>query len=143
MNNKAYLSFLSQSSNVSLARMAVTTFASELGFTLSELEEIKVAISEAVTNSIIHGYPENQGIVDIEMELEDNSLHVIISDYGQGIDDIEEVKKPAYSTKDEHMGLGLAFIDSFMDQTVIDSQPGEGTVIKMMKTPETMKKAVD
>ncbi|MFW5786708.1 MAG: anti-sigma F factor [Halanaerobiales bacterium] len=142
MYNKAFLSISSDSKNVGLARLAAATFASNLEFTLSELEEIKVAVSEAVTNCIIHGYPENNGKIDIEMIIKDHKLIIIIKDYGIGIEDIEAVLQPSYSTKKEHMGLGLAFIDSFMDDFSLTSKEESGTKIKMTKVPESKQKVV-
>jgi stage II sporulation protein AB (anti-sigma F factor) len=111
---------MSKSSNVGLARLAVATFASELDFTLNELEEIKVAVSEAVTNSIIHGYPDKIGKIDIKAVLQ-----------------------PSYSTKQEHMGLGLAFIDSFVDQFELESSCGQGTDVTMNKKPVSLQKVAE
>lgn len=143
MRNQAFLTIMSKSSNVGLARLAVATFASEMDFTLNELEEIKVAISEAVTNSVIHGYPEKVGKIDIKMTINKDELEIKITDYGIGINDIEAVLQPSYSTKKEHMGLGLAFIDSFMDQFEIDSDYGKGTQIIMTKKPVAVQKVAD
>ncbi len=139
LRNKAFLSILSKSENVGLARIAVATFSSNLDFTLSEIEEIKVAISEAVTNCIIHGYPENDGKIDISMQIdEEDTLIVEIIDYGIGISDVDAVLQPSYSTKENHMGLGLAFIDSFMDDFKLDSSIDQGTIIIMKKRPEAI-----
>ena len=138
MRNKAFLSIISKSENVGLARIAVATFSSNLDFTLSEIEEIKVAVSEAVTNSIIHGYPEEDGKVDISMEIENETLILEIVDYGIGISDVDSVLQPSYSTKENHMGLGLAFIDSFMDDFDLDSSIDDGTIIVMKKSPESV-----
>lgn len=140
MDNFAHLTMLSKSNNVGLARLSVAAFASELDFTLNELEEIKVAISEAVTNCVIHAYPLEVGLIDIELKIEENSLHIIVKDKGVGIENIEAVLQPTYSTKDEHMGLGLAFIDSFMDKLEISSEINNGTELKMIKIPEKVKK---
>lgn len=139
MDNNAHISMLSKSNNVGLARLAVATFASELDFTLNELEEIKVAISEAVTNCIIHAYPLNEGIIEIDLCVENNKLIIVIQDKGVGIEDVEAVLQPAFSTKDDHMGLGLAFIDSFMDEFVLNSKLNKGTKLKMIKIPEKIK----
>lgn len=139
MTNEARLTLMSRSKNIGLARITVATFASELDFTLNELEEIKVAVSEAVTNCVIHAYPRQEGIIEMEMIIEDNKLILIVSDQGTGIDDIETVLQPAYSSKDEHMGLGFAFIESFMDDFELDSRPGKGTRVRMVKTPERIK----
>ena len=139
LHNKAHLSLLSKSKNVGLARLTVATFASELEFTLNEIEEIKVAVSEAVTNSIIHGYPDKEDKIDIKMEIEDKKIKIVVTDYGVGIPDIDAVLQPSYSTKEQHMGLGLAFIDSFMDDFNLESEVNGGTVVTMLKVPERYK----
>lgn len=143
MNNRASLIITSKSSNVGLARITVATFASELDFTLSEIEEIKVAVSEAVTNSIIHGYPREEGKIEVEMKIREDKLFISVKDYGVGIKDVEAVLQPSYSTKEEHMGLGLAFIDSFMDEFEIESEINKGTIVNMVKIPERHKNAVE
>jgi stage II sporulation protein AB (anti-sigma F factor) len=143
LHNEVFLNILSKSENVGLVRIAAATFASGLEFTLSELEEIKVAVSEAVTNSIIHGYPHEEGKIDIEMLINNDSLTIKVIDYGIGIEDLEAVLQPSYSTKEEHMGLGLAFINSFMDNFTIESEVDKGTIVVMKKVPEQLKNAVD
>ncbi|MFW5985989.1 MAG: anti-sigma F factor [Halanaerobiales bacterium] len=142
MNNRAHLTMQGKSCNVGLARLTVTTFASELEFTLTELEEIKVAVSEAVTNCIIHAYPLEEGVIDIDLEISENRLIIVISDSGVGIEDIDAVLQPSYSTKEEHMGLGLAFIDSFMDDFILESKPDQGTTVRMVKIPEKSRNTV-
>ncbi|MFW6022709.1 MAG: anti-sigma F factor [Halanaerobiaceae bacterium] len=139
MNNHAHIKIAGKSSNVGLARLAAATFASDLDFTLNELEEIKVAISEAVTNCIIHAYPLEEGVIDIDMSIDKNKLIIVIIDKGVGIKDIDAVLEPSYSTKEDHMGLGLAFIDSFMDEFELISDVDRGTTIKMVKIPEKLK----
>lgn len=139
MYNYAHITILSKSNNVGLARLSVAAFASELDFTLNEIEEIKVAVSEAVTNCIIHAYPFEEGKISIDLTIKDNELIVVIDDEGVGIEDIDAVLQPSYSTKDDHMGLGLAFIDSFMDDFILESSIDEGTSLKMIKIPEKFK----
>ncbi|MFW6380986.1 MAG: anti-sigma F factor [Bacillota bacterium] len=141
--NRAHLTITSNSKNVALARLTVATFASELDYTLGELEEIKVAVSEAVTNSIIHGYPRTEGDIDIKMIIDEQQLTVIITDYGVGIPDVQAVLEPSFSTKNEHMGLGFSFIDSFMDDFDVESDLNTGTVVTMSKVPERLKKVVE
>ena len=140
MANQASLTLLSKSKNIALARLTVASFASELEFNLNELEEIKVAVSEAVTNSIIHGYRGKEKEIEINMGTENNELEIEVIDHGVGIADIEAVLQPAFSTKEEHMGLGLAFIDSFMDSFEIHSELEQGTVVSMKKIPACCKK---
>lgn len=142
MHNKAHLTIQGKSCNVGLARLTVSIFASELEFTLNELEEIKVAVSEAVTNCIIHAYPLEEGIIDIDLEIEQDKLIIVISDTGVGIKDVNAVLQPSYTTKEDHMGLGLAFIDSFMDDFNLESKVNEGTTIRMVKSPEKERKAI-
>ncbi len=143
MQNQAHLTILGKSSNVGLARITVATFASELDFTLNELEEIKVAVSEAVTNCIIHAYPFDEGIIEIDLTIEEKKLIIVVSDNGVGIEDIKAVLQPSYSTKEDHMGLGLAFIDSFMDNFRIESKVNEGTKVTMVKVPQQCKNKVN
>ncbi|WP_027340019.1 anti-sigma F factor [Halonatronum saccharophilum] len=134
MENKARLIVDSISENIGLCRVTVASFAAQLDFTLSELEELKVAISEAVSNSIIHGYKEESGKIEIEMGIFDGKLQIIVEDRGCGIEDIEEACQPTYTTEGR-MGLGLVFIDSFMDEFKVESKLGEGTRLKMLKVP--------
>ena len=143
MGNEAHLTIIGKSNNVGLARITAATFAAELDFTLSELEEIKVAVSEAVTNCIIHAYPLKEGLIKIDLAIDENKLIIAISDQGVGIENINDVLEPSYTTKEDHMGLGLAFIDSFMDSFSIESEPDEGTTVKMVKIPEQVKYAVE
>ncbi|AGB40561.1 anti-sigma F factor [Halobacteroides halobius DSM 5150] len=134
MENKAELVIDGVSDNIGLARVTVASFASQLDFTISELEELKVAISEAVSNSIIHGYGEEEGQVKIKMRVYGGQLEVIIIDQGSGIEDIDTALQPSYTTEGR-MGLGLTFIDSFMDQFEIESEVDQGTQLRMIKIP--------
>lgn len=135
IKNYMRLEVMSRPENVSLARLAVAAFTSQLNLTLAEIEEIKVVISETVSNSIIHGYQDNSScLVEIEARLlQDQTLQLIVSDQGVGIADIELAKEPSYTTAPERMGLGLSFVDSFMDEMQIISTPGKGTKIIMTK----------
>ncbi|GAB6139159.1 anti-sigma F factor [Halanaerobaculum tunisiense] len=134
MENNAELTIDSSTENIGLARVTVASFASQLDFTLSELEELKVAISESVSNSIIHGYDQQTGQVKIKMRTYGGQLELFIIDQGRGIEDVATARQPSYTTEDR-MGLGLTFIDSFMDQFEIESTVGEGTKLKMVKIP--------
>lgn len=137
MKNKVKIEMSSVSENIGFARMAVATFAAQMDFTLAEIEEIKVAISEAVSNSIIHGY-ENQsdGIVVVALEIDQGKFVIDVEDFGVGIKDIDEAMQPSFTTSEERMGLGLVFINSFMDEMKIESTVGEGTLVQMVKIPE-------
>lgn len=128
------IEFYSLPSNVALARVATGTFASQLDFNLNDLEEIKVAVAEAVTNAIVHGYNnKTDKIVKLTAEIGKESLQIIIEDEGKGIEDIEKVLQPAYSTDPERMGLGFAFMQSFSDSFQVESNPGEGTRVTMTR----------
>ena len=120
--------------NVSFSRVVVATFASQLGFTLDDLEEIKVAVSEAVSNAIIHGY-QNQpgGPVRIESFMDEGKLEVMIEDDGVGIANIEQAMQPAYTTCSDRMGLGFSFMQSFMDEVKVESAVNHGTRIYLHK----------
>ena len=133
LTNQIKMSFISLGENVSIARITAASFAAQLDLPLSEIEEIKVAISEAVSNAIIHGYAEKSGIVELLMNLYSDKLEFVISDHGCGIADIEEARQPAFSSHPERMGLGFSFMESFMDELSIQSTVGEGTVVRLVK----------
>ncbi|SJZ62153.1 anti-sigma F factor [Selenihalanaerobacter shriftii] len=137
--NSAKLEIKSVTDNIGLARVTVASFAAQLDFTLSEIEEIKVAVSEAVSNAIIHGYSNDDGVITIGLEIDDEELVISVEDYGQGILNIEQACEPSYTTADR-MGLGLVFIESFMDDLNITSTVDEGTQIRMIKVPEKLKR---
>lgn len=136
VENYIKIEFPSIPQNVSLSRLIVSTFASQLDFTLAEVEEIRVAISEAVSNCVIHAYPKEIGIIRMEIGVEDGMLFIKIQDFGVGIIDIDQAKQATYSTQPERMGLGLVFMESFMDEMELISRPQEGTTVVMKKRPE-------
>ena len=133
--NEMKLEFISKSSNEAFARIAVAAFASQLDPTIDELADIKTAVSEAVTNSIIHAYDNKQGIVKIEAKLKDNKIIIEISDRGKGIENINMAKEPLYTTKPnlERSGMGFTIMESFMDSMEVQSIVGLGTKITMEK----------
>lgn len=135
LNNEMKLEFLSKSSNEAFARITVAAFAAQLDPTIEELADIKTAVSEAVTNAIIHGYEEKKGIVKIRCQIIDEELIIEISDNGQGIEDIELAKQPLYTTKPnlERSGMGFTIMESFMDEVEIESIVGMGTKVTMKK----------
>ncbi len=133
-NNQIKLTFSSLPENVSTARLLVASVGSQLDLSLNDLEELKVAVSEAVSNAIIHGYrnvPEN--IVHLEMVIAQNQLKIIVNDQGCGIPDVEQAMQPAFSTDPERMGLGFVFMQSFMDELDVTSVINHGTTITMVK----------
>ena len=129
------LEFISKSANEAFARISVAAFASQLDPTIDELADIKTAVSEAVTNSIIHGYENTSGIVKVEARIKDNCVEVQVSDSGKGIEDIELAKRPLYTTKAnlERSGMGFTIMESFMDELKIESIPDMGTKVTMKK----------
>jgi stage II sporulation protein AB (anti-sigma F factor) len=132
--NQMKLEFLSIPANISFARATVAAFASQLDFTLSDLEEIKVAVSEAVSNSIIHGYKNAPDrIVKIYARLTVDTLELSIEDNGSGIEDIDKALQPAFTTDPGRLGLGFVFMQSFMENLQVDSLPGRGTLVRMSK----------
>jgi stage II sporulation protein AB (anti-sigma F factor) len=137
MNVKNYVrfEFLSLAENISFARSCVGAFASQMDCTLDDIEEIKLVVSEAVSNSIIHAYDkeDTQRIEIMVSIMEMGILEIIVKDYGKGIEDIKQALKPAYSTDPGRMGLGFTFMKSFMDELEIISQPGEGTSVRLIR----------
>lgn len=133
--NEMKLEFISKSRNEAFARIAVAAFAAQLDPTVEELADIKTAVSEAVTNCIIHGYENRQGIVKIIGYLKENEIQLEISDTGKGIENIEVAKEPLYTTKPnlERSGMGFTIMESFMDTMKVESIVGMGTKITMSK----------
>ncbi|MCT4593319.1 MAG: anti-sigma F factor [Anaeromicrobium sp.] len=129
------LEILSKSQNESLARVVVAAFVAPLDPTLEELADIKTAVSEAVTNSIIHGYLEDLGKIVIECSIKGETLEVIIEDFGRGIENIEQAREPLYTSKPEleRSGMGFTVMETFMDYVEVQSQIGKGTKIRMSK----------
>ena len=141
--NEMKLEFLSKSNNEAFARVTVAAFASQLDPTIEELADIKTAVSEAVTNSIIHGYENTEGIVKIVARIFANSIQIEISDTGKGIEDVELAKEPLYTSKGdlERSGMGFTIMESFMDEMQIESVLGLGTKVtmkKLIKKPENI-----
>ncbi|MDD4657605.1 MAG: anti-sigma F factor [Eubacteriales bacterium] len=136
VNNYFTISFPANSRNESFARVVVAAFAAQLDPTLEELNEIKTAVSEAVTNAIIHGYRDRGGQVVITCSLrQDNSLEVIVKDTGVGIDNLEQAREPLYTSRPdlERSGMGFTVMEEFMDSVSIQTQPGQGTSVTMTK----------
>ncbi len=133
--NSMKLSFISKSANESFARSTVAAFLLPLDPTVAELADVKTAVSEAVTNAIVHAYPESFGTVYIEAKLTDTGRAVIkIRDKGVGIPDIRQAMEPLYTTStDERAGLGFAVMQSFMDKVSVRSTVGKGTTVTLEK----------
>ena len=134
-DNEMKLEFVSKTNNEAFARIAVAAFVSQLDPTIDELSDIKTAVSEAVTNSIIHGYEDEEGIVKITAKLFGNTVEIEVSENGKGIANIEEARKPLYTSKPnmERSGMGFTIMESFMDYVNVESAVGLGTKITMKK----------
>ena len=122
------------SENEEFARVVVAVFAARLDPTVEEMDDIKTAVSEAVTNAIIHGYQNGEGVISIEAAVEEQVLSVTISDGGVGIKNVEQAMEPMFSTlPEERSGMGFSFMEAFMDRIEVVSAPGKGTSVTMRK----------
>ena len=133
--NEVILEFPSRSSNEGFARSAVACFAAQMDPTLNELEDIKTAVSEAVTNAIVHAYPDSIGKVLVKVRVcPGNVLEIIVKDHGKGILDIDKAREPMFTTGgEERSGMGFTIMESFMDKLTVRSVPGRGTTVVMRK----------
>lgn len=133
------LSFNSDSSNESFARVAVASFCARLDMTIEELADIKTAVSEAVTNAIVHGYENSCGDVGLECYIDEeemnNFIKIVVRDNGVGIADVNQAMEPLYTSKpeQERSGMGFSFMEAFMDELTVESECGIGTVVTMVK----------
>lgn len=134
-DNYVVMEFLSRSSNEGFARMAAAGFATQLDPTLDELGDIKTAVSEAVTNAIVHAYPDKLGKIVLKMRiLEGQVLELSVRDWGCGIGDVEQARQPLYTTGgEERSGMGFTIMESFTDRLRVKSEPGKGTTVTMRK----------
>lgn len=142
MSNVLEVKFSAKSENESLSRVIVASFAAKLDPTLEELSDIKTAVSEAVTNAIIHGYDEDESkFVYLRCQMDDRTVKVVVEDRGNGIEDVEQAMQPMYTSKPEleRSGMGFSFMESFMDSLDVVSIKGEGTKVVMTKTIELPK----
>ena len=136
MKTRMYMEIESISENESFARVAVATFVSRLNPTLEEISDIKTAVSEAVTNSIIHGYEnKKEGIIRIEASIVDNEVSIVVIDYGKGIEDVSRAREPLYTSRPdlERSGMGFTVMETFMDTLKVESEMGKGTRVIMKK----------
>ena len=135
MENYATLEFLSRSANEGFARMAAAAFAAQLDPTLDELGDIKTAVSEAVTNAIVHAYPNELGKIMVKLKLVgNNTMEIVVRDWGCGISDVEQARQPLFTTGgEERSGMGFTIMESFMNKLQVKSQPGKGTSVTMTK----------
>ena len=134
--NQMKLEFVSVPENEGFARVAVSAFAVQLNPTLDVLADIKTAVSEAVTNAIVHGYEDETGLIVITAALRDDGiLEVSVADTGKGIEDISRAMQPFFTTQPEkeRSGMGFSVMQTFMDKVTVESKPGEGTTVRMQK----------
>lgn len=133
--NYMILEFPSRSVNEAFARSSVACFAAQMDPTLDELGDIRTAVSEAVTNCIVHAYPDGFGLITLRCRiLKDNTLDIVIKDKGVGIPDVEQARRPAYTTGgSERSGMGFTIMESFMTELEINSSPGKGTMVHMRR----------
>ena len=135
MTNEMKLEFDSRSANEAFARVTVASFMTQLNPTLEEVSDVKTAVSEAVTNAIIHGYENHVNKVQIYAGIEGRTLHLEISDRGVGIPDVKKAMEPLYTTRPEleRSCMGFSFMEAFMDEVQVESEPGKGTIVRMKK----------
>ena len=134
--NKVHLEFDSKSVNERFARVTVASFATQLNPIMEEISDIKTAVSEAVTNAIVHGYEGKEGTIYMDVEISGNKLSLRIHDDGVGIADVEKAMEPLFTTRpqEERAGMGFMFMEAFMDDLRVESEPGAGTTVFMEKT---------
>ena len=134
--NEMEIRFESRSENEGFARVAVASFMTQLNPTVEEVADVKTAVSEAVTNAIIHGYEDEIHKESIRCRISENVFTVEVSDKGRGIENVQEAMQPMFTTKPEQdrSGMGFAFMEAFMDSVEVESEPGKGTCVKMTKT---------
>lgn len=140
--NEMQLDFLSKSKNEAFARITVAAFAAQLDPTIEELADIKTAVSEAVTNCIIHGYEDREGIIKIRAKIFHDTIYIEISDTGKGIENIDKAREPLYTSKPnlERSGMGFTIMESFMDEVKVESILGLGTKVTMTKKIKLLNK---
>ncbi len=133
--NEMLVEFKSAALNESFARMVVAAFITSTNPTLEEVSDVKTAVSEAVTNSIIHGYESKDGVIKIKARIEGRSIYIEIIDEGKGIENVEKAMEPLFTSKpeEERSGMGFSFMEAFMDKLVVESTYGKGTTVKMWK----------
>jgi stage II sporulation protein AB (anti-sigma F factor) len=130
-----HMEFESQSKNEEFARVVAAVFISRLNPTLEEIDDVKTAVSEAVTNAEIHGYEGKAGTIDLWVQIEERTVTIIIRDQGIGIADVRRAMEPLYTTdrSGERSGMGFSFMEAFMDEVQVESEPGAGTTVTMKK----------
>ena len=135
VENQVTLEFPSRSANEGFARAAAACFAAQLDPTLEEINDVKTAVSEAVTNAIVHAYPDSLGKVVVKLRIRENhSLEIVVKDWGVGIEDVDKARTPLFTTgSEERSGMGFTIMESFMDTLKVRSTPGKGTTVTMLR----------
>ena len=135
VENQVILEFPSRSANEGFVRAAAACFAAQLDPTLEEVNDVKTAVSEAVTNAIVHGYPDKLGKVVVKLRIkEDHALEIVVKDWGVGIEDVDQARTPLFTTgSEERSGMGFTIMESFMDTLKVRSTPGKGTTVTMSR----------
>ena len=135
IENQVTLDFPSRSANEGFARTAAACFAAQLDPTLEEINDIKTAVSEAVTNAIVHAYPDTLGRVSVKLRIrEDRILEIVVKDWGVGIADVDQARTPLFTTgSEDRSGMGFTIMESFMDTVKVRSVPGRGTTVTMVR----------
>lgn len=133
--NRLVVEFGSDARNESVARVVVAAMMTRINPTLCEVEDVKTAVSEAVTNSIVHSYRSGTGVITVEVYIEDRTIYITVRDQGCGIENVDKAMEPMYTsvTDGSRSGMGFSFMEAFMDGLEVLSAPGEGTVVKMKK----------
>lgn len=133
--NEMTLRFCAIKENESFVRMSVASFVATINPTVEEIGDIKTALSEAVTNAIVHAYPNKAGDVIVNVKIRENDIYITVTDYGVGIEDINKAKQPFYTSKPntERSGMGFTVMEGFMDDVEVVSTPGKGVVVSMIK----------
>ena len=134
-DNEMYVEFVSESVNEGLARMIVSAFTLPLNPNMEEMSDLKTAVSEAVTNAIIHGYQGKSGIVKMRLGRKENTIYIDVIDEGCGIKNVKQAMEPLFTRREDmdRSGMGFAFMEAFTDELVVQSEPGKGTKIHMQK----------
>lgn len=143
-HNELKLQFLSLSENEGFARSCVASFCLPLNPSIETITDIKTAVSEAVTNCVVHAYPNSVGLIEINVKLQENQIYISVKDFGVGIEDILKAKEPFYTSKpeSERSGMGFTVMESFMDSVSVNSKPNVGTEIVLIKNLEEATEAV-
>ena len=142
MKNKIEIKFKSLPINEGFARTCVASFCLQLNPSLDEISDIKTAVSEAITNSVVHAYPNKAGDILMTMEIIENAIKITITDFGVGINNIDEAMTPFYTSKpdEERSGMGFTVMDSFMDSLIVKNNTSKGVTVEMIKQIKTTKK---